>query len=197
MQSSKTINTREFIKYKFLNSLFFGISVGSIFVLYTPLEPSIYSIGGIILALGMLGVAKVYTKIITIEYFYKISIFVELVVLFLIVYFLIFNYSYITAFLIYSGYQLTFVFGSYLVRAETIFLKKSKKLSFIDVAKQQGYLFGMIVSYLFYKLLELGFEVTNKQIQVYDIHILLLFIQLITLYFLYKAFVVKTNDKIE
>ncbi len=190
MQSSNLkIDTRKFITYKFFNSLFFGISVGSIFVLYTPLEPSIYSIGGIILAIGMLFVAKIYTKILNINYFLKISFFVELIVLLVIVYFLIFEYSYMTAFLIYSGYQITFVFGSYLVRAETIFLKKSKKLSFIDIAKQKGYLVGMIVSYLFYKLLEYNFDIMNKQLQVYNIHFLLLGIQLITIYFLLKSFV--------
>jgi len=190
MQSSNLkIDTRKFITYKFFNSLFFGISVGSIFVLYTPLEPSIYSIGGIILAIGMLFVAKIYTKILNINYFLKISFFVELIVLLIIIYFLLFEYSYMTAFLIYSGYQITFVFGSYLVRAETIFLKKSKKLSFIDIAKQKGYLVGMIVSYLFYKLLEYNFDITNKQLQVYNIHFLLLGIQLITIYFLLKSFV--------
>ena len=63
----KIIN-REFIKYKLINSLFLGISVGSIFTIYTPLEPSIYSIGGILLALAMLFTAKLYSKIINIYY---------------------------------------------------------------------------------------------------------------------------------
>ena len=37
------INNRNFIKYKFFNSLFLGTSIGSIFTIYTPLEPSVYS----------------------------------------------------------------------------------------------------------------------------------------------------------
>ena len=38
-----------FIRYKFFNSLFLGLSVGAIFTLYAPLEPSIYSLGGVFL----------------------------------------------------------------------------------------------------------------------------------------------------
>mgnify|MGYP007000265896 len=66
------INNRNFIKYKFFNSLFLGTSVGSIFTIYAPLEPSVYSLGGIFLALGMLFVATLYSKILNINYFYKI-----------------------------------------------------------------------------------------------------------------------------
>jgi len=184
----KKLNIREFIKYKCLNSLFLGLSVGSIFVLYTPLQPSIYSVGGIALALGMLIVAKFYYKILNINYFYKISLFVELVLLVVISYFLLFSYSYISAFIIYSGYQITFTFGSYLVRAETLFLKKSKPITLVDVAKQKGYLFGMLLSYIFYKSLEYIFNITDKKSQVYDIHFLLLLLQVIIIFYLLKSF---------
>jgi len=34
-----------FIRYKFFNSLSLGLSVGAIFTIYTPLEPSVYSLG--------------------------------------------------------------------------------------------------------------------------------------------------------
>lgn len=182
------IKAHEFINYKFLNSLFLGLSVGSIFVLYIPLTPSIYSLGGILLALGMLFVAKLYYKILTINYFYNISLFVELVILFAITYFLLFSYSYTTALLIYIGYQITFTFGSYLIRAETLFLKKTKVLSFVDVAKQKGYLGGMLISYVFYKSIEFFFQINDKQDQIYLIHFALLFIQVSTIIYLIKAF---------
>jgi hypothetical protein len=107
------INNRNFIKYKFLNSLFLGTSIGSIFTIYTPLEPSVYSIGGIILAVGMLLVATLYSKILNINYFYKISLFVELVILSVIIAFLLFSFNYQIALLVYIGYQVTFMFGSY------------------------------------------------------------------------------------
>ena len=165
-----------------------GLSVGSIFILYAPLNPSVYSLGGIALALGMLCIAKLYSKILTINYFYKISLFVEVVILFVMIYFLIFSYSYTTALLIYIGYQTTFTFGSYLVRAETLFLKKSEFLSFVDVAKQKGYLFGMLISYLFYQGISYFFSISDKQDQVYNIHFLLLLIQVGTIYFLMRAF---------
>ncbi|MBT3280421.1 MAG: hypothetical protein HOJ96_04695 [Campylobacteraceae bacterium] len=189
MQSSNLkINTREFIKYKFLNSLFLGISVGSIFIIYSPLEPSIYSFGGILLALAMLFVAKLYSKILNIYYFYRISLFVEIITLILVSGFLIFSYSYTTALLVYIGYQVTFTFGSYLVRAETVLLKKAKILTFLDVAKQKGYLAGMAISFIFYKALENLFDISNNQIQVYNMHFLLFIMELFTIYILIKAF---------
>lgn len=189
MQNSKlTIQNREFINYKFFNSLFLGISVGSIFILYTPLSPSIYSIGGILLAFAMLVVAKFYSKILNINYFYKISLLVEVVPLILVTIFLIFSYSYTTALLIYIGYQVTFTFGSYLVRAETVLFKKAKLLTFLDVTKQKGYLVGMAISFIFYKILETYLQVNSYQDQVYYIHFLLLTIESITIYLLLKSF---------
>ena len=182
------LNIREFIKYKLLNSLFLGLSVGSIFVLYAPLSPSIYSAGGILLALAMLVVAKFYYKILNIDYFFKISLFVEVVLLLAITYFLLFSYSYTTAFIIYVGYQITFTFGSYLVRAETLFLKHSKPIELVDVAKQKGYLIGMFVSYIFYEILERYFNISDKQTQVYFIHYLLLLAQAIIIFYLLKSF---------
>ena len=186
------LNIREFIKYKFLNSLFLGLSVGSIFVLYTPLMPSIYSIGGILLALGMLMVAKLYSKILNIRSFYRISLFIELLLLVVLGYFLLFSYSYATALVIYTGYQITFVFGSYLVRAETLFLKKRKSMEWVDVAKQKAYLLGMLLSYLFYTTLEGFYGVTDKQTQVYLIHFLLVGVECGIIYYLTKAFQGKT-----
>jgi len=114
------LNPKWYLRYKFLNSLFLGLSVGAIFTIYAPLKPSIYSIGGIALAIGMLFIARLYHKILTISWFYRISLLVELVLLVVIVVFLIRPYTYQTALLVYLGYQLTFVFGSYLVRAETL-----------------------------------------------------------------------------
>lgn len=182
------LNTREFMKYKLLNSLFLGFSVGTIFAIYMPLSPSIYSMGGILLAVGMLVVAKFYYKILNMEYFYKISLFAELVILFAITYFLIFSYNYTTALVYYIVYQITFTFGSYLVRAETLFLKKTKNITFVDVAKQKGYLIGMLLSYLFYKFLEEFLHVVDKEVQVYDIHLLLLVIQIAIIFYLLKSF---------
>jgi len=181
------LNLRDYIWYKFLNSLFFGLSVGSVFILYTPLQPSVYSLGGIFLAIGMLFVAKFYDVMMNKKTFFYVTLLVEFIVLIFVSLFLIFSYSYMIAFTIYIGYQLTFIFGSYLVRMETIALKKTKALSFTDVTKQKGYLVGLIISYLFYKLLDfLG--LSDKQIQVYDLHVGLFILQLVIIYFILKAF---------
>jgi hypothetical protein len=167
--------------------LFLGLSVGSVFILYTPLEPSIYSLGGIALALSMLIVAKFYEKMMHLLIFFRITLLVEVVVLVMVGYFLLFSYSYQSALLIYVGYQITFAFGNYLVRAETIFLHKTRLLSMIDVAKQKGYLVGLLLSYGFYKALEFS-GIVEKQEQVYLLHFLLLFDQVLIIFLLRKAF---------
>ena len=188
MLDTLKINHRAFISYKFFNSLFTGISVGSIFIIYTPLSPSVYSLGGIVLAALMLVVAMFYAKILNNHYFFRISLFVELVLLAMVVYFLLFSYSYQTALMIYIGYQLSFVFGSYLVRAETLALKKDKILTFVDVAKQAGYLIGLAISFLFYKVLEYQFGIIDNQLQVYNLHYLLVVVEVLIIYLLVKSF---------
>jgi MFS family permease len=179
---------KKYIWYKFFNSSFTGLSIGSIFTIYSPLEPSIYSIGGILLAVGMMIVAKFYEKIMTVGKFFLISMFVEFVILFLVIFFLIHPYTYMTALLIYAGYQLTFVFGAYLVRAETLILKRKHLLSLIDIFKQAGYLAGLVVSFVFYKILEYGFHISTNQEKVYFLHFLLLGVELIIIYLLYISF---------
>lgn len=182
------INNRNFIKYKFFNSLFLGTSVGSIFTIYAPLEPSVYSLGGIFLALGMLFVATLYSKILNINYFYKISLFVELVILSVIIAFLLLSFNYQIALFVYIGYQLTFMFGSYLVRGETLIIKKDRLLTLIDVAKQFGYLLGLGASFLFYKFIEYQFQIIDNQTQVFYIHYFLLLIEVIVIILLVKSF---------
>ncbi len=144
------LNHKNFILYKFFNSLFLGTSIGSIFIIYSPLEPAIYSVGGIILAFGLMAVAAFYEKILNIEFFYKISLFVELVILGVIISFLIFSYSYEIALCVYIGYQITFIFGSYLGRVETLLLKEKSILKSVDISKQAGYMIGLLLSYIIF-----------------------------------------------
>lgn len=186
------MNVRYYLYYKFFNSLFLGLSVGSVFVLYTPLEPSIYSLGGVFLALGMLALAKIYYKIMNIRSFFYITLFVEVAVLAFVSAFLILNYSYQSALLVYIGYQITFIFGNYLVRMETIALHKTQVLAWADVMKQKGYLSGLVFSYMFYKILDF-IHVTNKQIQVYDLYLLLLLLEVGIIFTVCKAFILKKH----
>jgi len=191
MLSNINLNQKAFILYKWFNSLFLGLSIGSVFTIYEPLEPSVYSLGGIVLAAAMIIVAKYYYKILNAYYFFRISLAVEVIVLAMLVAFLIFSYSYQIALLIYIGYQITFVFGSYLVRAETLVFKEDSMLTKIDTAKQIGYLVGMAASYAFYKSVEHFDLLSEKQEQVYYIHFLLVAIELMVIILLWKAF----NDK--
>lgn len=191
MLSNINLNQSAFILYKWFNSLFLGVSIGSVFTIYEPLEPSVYSLGGIALAAAMIIVAKFYHKILNVYYFFRLSLAVELIVILMLIAFLIFSYSYQTALLIYIGYQITFVFGSYLVRVETLVFKEDHVLTKIDMAKQIGYLVGMAVSYAFYKGVEYFELISDKQEQVYYIHFLLVAVELIVITLLWKAF----NDK--
>ena len=136
-----------FISYKFLNSLFLGLSVGTVFVLYTPLSPAVFSAGGIGLAIGTLLVAMQYQRILNANWFYRISMLVEWVVLAGIVGVLTFDLNPNLAMFIYLGYQFTFLFGSYLVRCETLLIPEQHRLTQLDVAKQMGYLGGMAMSW--------------------------------------------------
>ena len=176
-----------FIRYKFFNSLFLGLSVGAIFTLYAPLEPSIYSMGGVLLAMGMLIVARFYHTILNAEWFFRISLFVETVLLLVMLYFMYASYNYQTALLLYIGYQVTFVFGNYLIRAETLLLKTDTLLTKLDTVKQIGYLLGMGVSYLFYNILT-HYGIDDNQTQVYDLHFLLIAVELIVIALIWKSF---------
>ena len=183
----RTLVPKWFIRYKFFNSLFLGVSVGTIFTLYAPLEPSIYSIGGILLAIGMLLVARVYTHILNANWFFRITLLVELLLLLAMLYFLWHPYTYQTALILYIGYQATFVFGSYLVRAETLLLKTDSLLTKLDTAKQLGYLLGMGISYIFYKTIAY-YHTTDHNIQVYELHFLLIAIELVIIGLIFKSF---------
>ncbi len=183
------LRLKRYILYKLLNSLFTGLSVGSIFIIYQPLEPSIYSAGGIILALGMLIIAKFYDVLLNIRRYFQIGLFVEIVMLALVALFLLRPYTYMTALLVYAGYQLTFMFGAYLVRAETLIVRKAAALTKVDVAKQVGYLAGMVASFVFYKIVG-----GSKEHQVYMLHFLLLPLELSIIWAFVSAFI-KSSKK--
>ena len=183
------LNERAFLTYKLLNSSFTGLSIGILFTIYQPLEdPSIYSIGGMILALGMLLVAKFYERLLNIRNFFIISLSVEITILITLAIFFLLQYSLISALLIYCGYQLTFIFGGYLVRAETLVAKKKDLLGKIDVNKQIGYLIGLGTSYIFYKTLELGFDISDGKTQINILHYLLTPLQILITLLLLQSF---------
>jgi len=178
-----------FLWYKLLNSSFTGLSVGIIFTIYKPLEdPSIYSIGGIVLACAMLIIAKFYEKLLNIRRFFQISMGVELVILITLLVFMLLQYTFTSALLVYMGYQFTFIFGGYLVRAETLVARDKELLGKIDVNKQLGYLLGLGSSFLFYKTLEYGFDVAEAKTQISILHYFLVGLQSIIILVLANSF---------
>ena len=182
------INNKWFLTYKLFNSAFTGLSVGILFTIYNPLDPEIYSLGGIILASAMLVLAKFYEKLLNIKSFYFISILVEACMLITVLVFLILKYSLVSALIIYILYQFTFIFGGYLVRAETLVAQNKELLAKIDINKQIGYLLGLAFSFLIYKVLENSFNISETKDQIIVLHYILLTLQFSILAFLLLSF---------
>lgn len=160
---------------------------GSVFTIYASLPPSTFSIGGIILALGMMALAYIYHRLMTLKYFFRFTLATELIMLLMVGYYLLFSSNILSALIIYSAYQLSFIFGGYLVRAETHFARHARVMGWIDVAKQQGSLTGLALSYGFYKVLEY-YGITLASEQVYALHILLFPLELIIIIYLLRSF---------
>ena len=182
------LNNKWFLTYKLFNSAFTGLSVGILFTIYNPLDPEIYSLGGIILASAMLVLAKFYEKLLNIKSFYFISVLVEACMLITVLVFLILKYSLVSALIIYILYQFTFIFGGYLVRAETLVAQNKELLAKIDVNKQIGYLLGLAFSFLIYKVLENSFNISETKDQIIVLHYILLTLQFSILAFLLLSF---------
>ncbi len=168
--------------------MFVGLTTGAIFTIYKSLDPSIFSIGGIVLSLGLLAVAYHYDKLIQLKRFKKILFFVEIVMLVVVLLYILSPYDYQTALFVYMGYQLTFVFGSYILRAETLFVARIEFLSKLDKYKQYGYMVGLVVSWVFYKVLTSIFLIDTNENKIYILHFILVVLQLIILLFLAKSF---------
>lgn len=181
------LSFRPYLRYKFFNSLFTGVVGGSVFTIYGGLSPSTFSVGGIVLAFGMMGMAYIYHHLMRLDYFFRFSLIAELIMLTMVCYFLVFSTHPLTAIMIYGAYQLSFMLGGYLIRAETHFARKAHIMGWIDVAKQQGYLAGLFLSYGFYKLLEYV-GTTQASAQIYDLHFLLLPLELLIIVYLTRAF---------
>ena len=173
--------------------MFTGLSLGTVFVIYSPLEPSVYSIGGILLAIATMAIATLYSKLINVEYFYFISLCVEIIIFAIVLAVLIFSLNPFIAAIVYIGYQITFFFGSYLVRCETLLLESKKLLSKVDIFKQLGYLTGLATSYIMYKWFEYYLLVSENNEQVYLMHHALLVNELIVIFTLYFSFNKKSN----
>lgn len=181
------INLRAYMHYKLLNSLFSGLSLSTIFIIYAPLKPIVFSIGGVLLAIGMWGVAKLYGRILNVDSYARILLLVEILPLFILVVFFAMPSNATSALAIYSIYQLIFVFGSYLVRAETIIFHHKSVVSMLDIIKQKGYLAGLLLSSSLYFLLEKA-GITAQLEQIFWLYILLVFNQIYIVLKLFQSF---------
>ena len=188
MAAHPAIRPAAFIRYKFLNSLFLGLSVGAVFVLYTPLSPAVFSAGGLGLALGTLIVATQYRRILVPAWFVRLSIAVELITLSGVTAVLVLPIALPLALFVYIGYQITFSLGNYLVRCETLLMGSVEQLRQLDIAKQAGYLLGMAAAWAIYTGLEHWLMVSEETAQVVSLHWALWGLEVMVLGALWGAF---------
>jgi len=188
VQTHPALRPGRFIQYKFLNSLFLGLSVGAVFVLYTPLSPAIFSAGGIGLAVGTLVVATQYRRILAARWFFHLSLLVELVTLSGVVAVLTFPVELPLALFVYIGYQLTFSLGNYLVRCETLLMISVDQLRKLDVAKQAGYLLGMGAAWAIYSWLAASAHMEDRTAQVVALHWVLVVVEILVIAALWRSF---------
>ncbi len=188
MQAHPALRPGRFIQYKFLNSLFLGLSVGAVFVLYTPLSPAVFSAGGIGLAVGTLVVATQYRRILAARWFFHLSLLVELVTLSGVVAVLTFPVELPLALFVYIGYQLTFSLGNYLVRCETLLMVSVDQLRKLDVAKQAGYLLGMGAAWAIYSWLAASAHMQDRTAQVVALHWVLVVVEILVIAALWRSF---------
>jgi hypothetical protein len=105
-----------------------------------------------------------------------------------VIIFIFLQISLLSALLIYIGYQFTFTFGGYLIRAETLVANDKELLGKIDFNKQLGYLAGLGVSFVFYYTLNNGFEIIVPESQIIILHYLLIILQVLIVLFLKASF---------
>jgi hypothetical protein len=113
---------------------------------------------------------------------------VELMMLITAVIFIFLQISLLSALLIYIGYQFTFTFGGFLIRAETLIANDKELLGKIDFNKQLGYLVGLGASFVFYYTLKNGFEIVEPKSQIIILHYLLIILQVLIVLFLQASF---------
>ena len=67
----------------------------------------------------------------------------------------------------YIGYQITFIFGSYLGRVETLLLKEKSVLKAVDISKQAGYMVGLLLSYIIFLFIGVkAADLNNSNVQI-------------------------------
>lgn len=189
MESQQEFSLKAYLTYKFLNSLFVGTALGTIFTIYALIPPKVYSLGGVSLSVVAWLLTLLYVKLISIKPYKRILLFIEILPFCYILAFLLFPNTFYGALFIYGIYQISFIFGDYLVRSETFIFSQKTLFSSFDKYKQTGYLLGLIVAFIFYSILE-SWGIEDKQTQVYNIHFLLLLLQIgvfITLCFALKG----------
>ena len=185
MGAHPAIRPEAFIRYKFLNSLFLGLSVGAVFVLI-PLSRSVFGRRH----RTRLGHPNRCHPVPTHSARAVLSTVagVELVTLSGVIAVLLFPLELALALFIYIGYQITFSLGNYLVRCETLLMVSVEQLRKLDVAKQAGYLLGMGGAWAVYAGLQHFAAIDDRVEQVISLHWVLAVVEIAVVLALWQAF---------
>ena len=76
---------------------------------------------------------------------------------------------------------------------QQLHLESKELLGKIDVNKQLGYLIGLGLSFVFYKILELGYDISDSQIQIIILHYFLISLQILIIILLLNSFKFKQH----
>lgn len=191
MRIGGRVRIKPYIQYKFVNSVFTGLSTGAVFVIYGILEPSVFSVGGLLLSIGTFWIAKYYSSLMRLRAYYWTTVATEVIILFSVILILALPKSSFLALAYYAVLNLVFVFGTYLMRFESTLFRRNRVLSAIDSAKQVGNLLGLALSWMFYESLKMlspsaGAEKSWEQI--YKLHWVLIVVQLLTFFLCLRSF---------
>ena len=183
----KAIRLNRFIAYKSINAFFQGVWGTAYVGLMTPLAPEIFSAGGIGFSIGTSVVALAYSRLFNLKWFFRISITVEVVALISVIAILLYPPGFALAAGIYLGFQVALIFGSYLVRFETLLIAKDQ-LKIVDIGKSVGALLGLAFAAAFYQWARHALGTDDPPTLVQAIHYPLLAVQALNVAVLLGAF---------
>jgi hypothetical protein len=142
-----------------------------------PLPPEAFSLGPLAFSMGPLVVALAYSRLLNLPWFFRISVSVEVIVLLSVVAVLIYPQSFLLAAGVYLCFQLTLIFGNYLVRLETLVIAK-ESFKPVDIGKTLGALAGALFALGFYQWARTWLDTEDSLILIQYLHYPLLVIQL-------------------
>ena len=181
------LRLKPFVAYKSINAFFQGVWGTAYVALMAPLPPEAFSLGPLAFSLGPLLVALVYSRLLNLNWFFRISVSVEVIALLSVLAVLLYPQSFLLAAGVYLGFQLALIFGNYLVRLETLVIAK-ENFKPVDIGKTLGALAGALFALGFYQWARTWLETEDTLVLIQYLHYPLLVVQLSNLSLLIASF---------